>query len=134
MNRLVDSGFTLEHKLNALTRAMHSPEAKTAAEAARRAVFLIKSQDYQRLAGPLLLDSALHPAAMQVLGLNLHDRDPGYTLPLLAKVSAMPGHPLMAEAADTLTFYLGEKVRPMNGAALDTAVEDWQRNNKAGKP
>ena len=130
MNRLVDSGFTLEQKLTALTQAMRSADARSAAEAARRAVFLIKSGDYQRLAGPLLLDSTIHPAGMQVLGLNMHDRDPVYTLPLLVKVGAMQGHPLMKEAADTIAFYLGDSARTLSGDPLDQAVRDWLENRK----
>lgn len=133
MNRLVDSGFTLEQKLAALTQAMRSADARSAAEAARRAVFLIKSGDYQRLAGPLLLDSTIHPAGMQVLGLNMHDRDPAFTLPLLVKVGAMQGHPLMKEAGDTIAFYLGDSARTLSGDPLDRAVRDWLENCKTAR-
>jgi hypothetical protein len=130
MNRLADSDAPIEQKLASFTTAMRHRDAHTATEAARRAVYLIKSADYERLAGPLLLDTTLTPAAMQVLGLNVHDRDPGCTLPLLAKVSSLPGHPLQAEAADTIVFYLGESARALSGEPLEQAVSNWLKDYK----
>ena len=61
---------------------------------------------------------------MQVLGLNLHDRPVEQTLPLFASIVNTPGHPLRAEAVDTLRFHLHEKA-DATGAALAQNIEAW---------
>jgi hypothetical protein len=129
MNTLVDGPLPLDVKIASLAAVMRSPDSRLAAEAARRAVFLIGAADYTRLAAPLLLDAALAPSALQVLALNTYDRDTQYTLPIMARIVNTPGHALQTEAAETLAFHLQEKAA-VSGEALVQNVEEWLRSQR----
>ena len=129
MNRVVDGGLPLDDKIAALAAAMRRGDSRTAADAARRAIFLLKGPDYPRLVTPLLLDTSLPSSAMQVLALNLHDRATEYSLPILARIKNIPGHPLHAEAAETLEFYLHDKASA-TGETLTQNVEEWLRGQR----
>lgn len=125
MNQLADSNAPLEQKLAALAAVMRSPDSRMAGEAARRAVYLIKASDYPSHGAALLQDTTLSPSAMQVLGLNVHDRDVALTLPVLARIRDMSAHPLRAEAGDVLAFYLGADRASLTGPDLHKAVSDY---------
>lgn len=129
MNTLVDGPLPLDDKIASLAAVMRGTDPRMAAEAARRAVFLISAADYTRLAAPLLLDATLAPSAMQVLALNTYDRDTQYTLPLMARIVNTPGHALQTEAAETLVFHLQEKAA-VSGEALVQNVEEWLRGQR----
>ena len=115
-----------------LSALMKTPSPLTA-PAAVRSVFIVKDSSYEALLKPLICDGSMPRKALDVLMLNLHDRDPAVRLKTLAAVARVENHPFAGEARDALAFYLGGSL-PEAAGAIDSAVDDWLAGKTPATP